>query len=528
MIDEGTEEGIYEQTDDTILSDMKKFNNFLYRHFSKTHPDLYKEMTSSSGQPRQLYGSAKTHKFDDISDINVEKIKFRPIISQVGTFTHAAAQVIGNYLKPLVDDNEFMIKNTQDFATIIREQPPLDPTEEYVSYDVESLFTNVPVLETVDYILDEIYDRNKLPQLCKRSLFKKLLLRLTCDGIFMFNDKFYKQKDGCTMGGPLSVIISNIFMTKLEKKVVLPEKPCFYKRYVDDIIRRRKKNQPDDLLDKLMSFHPRIKFTVEINPEKFLDTKLSLRNGLCETRVYRKPNKVPLHWNSKTPVRYKRNAIIGDLTRAKRISSYFQDEVDTIRLKFVTAGFPKRFVDSVIRNYLNPKQDEDDDLPLIPSFFFEKPPFILIELPYCSQNEKLSKYFIRKIKTFLEEECTIVIKWITRKMRTLFSLKSKNPHPACKIYQGVCNECGLSYIGETKRNVEVRWGEHDDPKGKSEPAIHLKQNPSHSYSWSILMSAPQNRRVRRNLEASIVALCKPKLNNQLESKKLTLFRHGVT
>ena len=119
------------------------------------------------------------HKFNDISDVNIEKIKFRPIISQVGTFTHAAAQVIGNYLKPLVEDNEFMIKNTQDFATIIREQPPLDPTEEYVSYDVESLFTNVPVLETVDYILDEIYKRDKLPQLCKRSLFKKLLLKLT-------------------------------------------------------------------------------------------------------------------------------------------------------------------------------------------------------------------------------------------------------------------------------------------------------------------------------------------------------------
>ena len=86
----------------------------------------------------------------------------------------------------------------------------------------------------------------------------------------------------------------------------------------------------------------------------------------------------------------------------------------------------------------------------------------------------------------------------------------------------------LSYIGETKRNVEVRWGEHDDPKGKSEPAIHRKQNPSHNFSWSVLMSASQNTRMRKNLEASIVAYCKPKLNNQLESKKLALFRHGVT
>ena len=117
-------------------------------------------------------------------------------------------------------------------------------------------------------------------------------------------------------------------------------------------------------------------------------------------------------------------------------------EVDTIQIKFVKAGFPKKFVDSVIRNYLNPQHDKDDDLPLIPPFFFEKPPpFVMIELPYCSQNERLSKYFIRKIKMFLQEDCTIVIKWVARKTRTLFSLKGKNPHPACKIYQGVCNEC---------------------------------------------------------------------------------------
>ena len=87
------------------------------------------------------------------------------------------------------------------------------------------------------------------------------------------------------------------------------------------------------------------------------------------------------------------------------------------------------------------KQDDDDDLPLIPTFMFEEPsPFILIELPYCSENEKLSKHFIRKIKGFIDIDCTVVIKWVTRKIRTLFSLKSKNPHRVCKIYQGVCNE----------------------------------------------------------------------------------------
>ena len=42
------------------------------------------------------------------------------------------------------------------------------------------------------------------------------------------------------------------------------------------------------------------------------------------------------------------------------------------------------------------------------------------------------------------------------------------------------------------------------------------------------MNAPQNTRVRKNLEASIVALHRPSLNNQMETKKLTLIRYGVT
>ena len=86
----------------------------------------------------------------------------------------------------------------------------------------------------------------------------------------------------------------------------------------------------------------------------------------------------------------------------------------------------------------------------------------------------------------------------------------------------------MTYIGETKRNVEVPWGEHNDPRGKSEPSKHLYNNVTHSFTWSIIMNAPKNVRIRKNLEASEVALKRPALNNQIDSKKLTLFRHGVT
>ena len=42
------------------------------------------------------------------------------------------------------------------------------------------------------------------------------------------------------------------------------------------------------------------------------------------------------------------------------------------------------------------------------------------------------------------------------------------------------------------------------------------------------MSAPMNNHKRKNLEASFIAVKHPALNEQKDSKKLTLFRNGVT
>ncbi|XP_066931880.1 uncharacterized protein [Clytia hemisphaerica] len=162
-------------------------------------------MIPSSNQPAQLYGLGKTHKFKSNTEINVNDLKFRPIIAQVGTATYNASQVIANYLKPLVDENDYVIKNTQKFPSMIRNLPRLNDSEEFVSYDVESLFTNVPVRPTIDYIIDKIYNRKKFKPIASKTVFKRLLLKLSTDSLFMFNDKFYKQIDGCTMGGPLSV-----------------------------------------------------------------------------------------------------------------------------------------------------------------------------------------------------------------------------------------------------------------------------------------------------------------------------------
>ena len=101
------------------------------------------------------------------------------------------------------------------------------------------------------------------------------------------NEQLCKQIDAVSMGGTLSVVLSDCFMNKMEKDVVIPLKPKFYKRFVDDIYRRRKRNEPDELFDKMNSYHPNIKLTIEITSNQI------------QCFVYQKENKKPIHWNSK-------------------------------------------------------------------------------------------------------------------------------------------------------------------------------------------------------------------------------------
>ena len=110
------------------------------------------------------------------------------------------------------------------------------------------------------------------------------------------------------MGRPLSVTFSDIYI--------------FYRRFVDDIYSRRKLGD-NVLFDRLNIYHPHIKLTIEVNPS---NTKLTNINGTYKFNVYQKNTKLFSPWTSKTPKRYKRNTVNGDLHRSKRISSNFDKE----------------------------------------------------------------------------------------------------------------------------------------------------------------------------------------------------------
>ena len=122
-----------------------------------------------------------------------------------------------------------------------------------VSFDVESLFTIIPVKEKIEYVLHKIYVNKSIKPFCKKSIFKKNISEFD-------NSSLIKQIDGYPMGGPVSVVFSDIFTCKMEDDVVVPAKPIFYK------------NVNDELFRYLNSYQTNIKLTLEENP-KYQDYK---------------------------------------------------------------------------------------------------------------------------------------------------------------------------------------------------------------------------------------------------------------
>ena len=85
---------------------------------------------------------------------------------------------------------------------------------------------------------------------------------------------------------------------------------------------------------------------------------------------------------------------------------------------------------------------------IIPSQLFEIPKKILfLQVLFCKANEKRSKSFLI-IYNFTNKKLKLIIRRKTRNSKSLFPLKDKDLHPACKIYKGLCS-CESIYVGET-------------------------------------------------------------------------------
>ena len=107
------------------------------------------------------------------------------------------------------------------------------------SLDADSLFTNIPLDETIDICINQLFENTDTVEGFKKSELKQLLCLATKESYFIFNGLLYKQVDGAAMGSPLGPSLANAFLSYYEKNWLnnCPQgfKPVFYRRYVDDI-----------------------------------------------------------------------------------------------------------------------------------------------------------------------------------------------------------------------------------------------------------------------------------------------------
>ena len=140
------------------------------------------------------------------------------------------------------------------------------------SFDVSSLFTNVPLDETIKVCSEALYDQSDSQLVIPKDMFVELMKSATFSVEFSFNSTTYKQTDGVAMGSPFNPALANIFVGYYEEKLFSQtQKPPTYFRYVEDTFAIfDHEAEAHEFLTKLNCLHPSLRFTFEEEKDKCL------------------------------------------------------------------------------------------------------------------------------------------------------------------------------------------------------------------------------------------------------------------
>lgn len=532
-----------------ILSDNNKFNEVgppqfstifkiedkINRSLKKLKDDsvindqTYNNLYSSGSSFSTLYGLPKIHK---------PNVPLRPILAAYNSPNFSIAK----FLVPLLNDlskNQFTLHNSASFASQIVEQ---EPNTFMVSFDVQSLFTNVPLNETIELIINKLFPTpDTFFHNFDKDNFKKLLELSVIDTHFIFNGKIYKQIDGMAMGSPLGPTFANIFMCFLESTFLdqCPShfKPVFYRRYVDDtFLLFKDKSHSTMFLNFINSFHPNIKFTMEAESDgqlSFLDVLVSRDSGKFISGIFRKKTFTGLGTNffSFCPVSFKINSCKTLLFRAYSLCSSwlnFHKEINFLTEYFNKNCYPSFLFEKHVHKFL-------DDI-FRPKVLITTVPkkLMYVSLPYTFDTRDLKCELLSILNKFYPY---VDFKFIFKNPFTigkLFHFKDTLPESmrSCLVYLYSCPKCNFgTYVGCTRRLLKVRIDSHRGVSHRTGSSLSTKEHSSirsHAttcrhkidyHHFKILSQSPSLHALPF-LESLYIKQLSPNLNNQTTSVPL--------
>ncbi len=295
------------------------------------------------------------------SDATEGSVPLRPIVSSIGSVTYEIAKYLAKIIGPLVGKTDHHILNSKDFAEKIQ-GITLDDNETITSFDVTALFTSIPPADAVSCVRDVLAKDSTLAERTDLSVDQLCeLLSLCLDNTyFSYGNKFYQQSHGCSMGSPISPIVSNLYMEQFEQRALATYTgitPSRWYRYVDDTCVIVRTNQLDNFFAHINDIDHNIKFTQEglvDNKLPFLDCLITVeQDRSLSVSVFRKPTHTDqyLQFGSNHPLIQKLGVVKTLFHRADTIVTKDSDivaEHDHLRQALHTCGFKDWAIDKAL------------------------------------------------------------------------------------------------------------------------------------------------------------------------------------
>jgi len=494
-------------------------------------------------EPGYIYANPKIHK-------RIIDPPFRPIISQIGTVTYDIAKQLNNIVMKYMP-RRYVVRSSYEFITMLRAKHPGNNI--IASLDVESLFTNVPVEQTIDIILKNVYEHDELaPPDIPRIIMRQLLLICTTKTPFRSETgELYVQCEGVSMGSALGPCFADYYMCDLENRIFdqFPHlKPDIYARYVDDTFLLVRDSQTLEELRTKFESESVLKFTFEVERNKqlsFLDAVINRHSNRFSTSVHVKDTSLGqcLNYNSVCPDRYKIGVIKTLLYRGFHHSddwTSFHAEIDRIKQLLSNNNFPMSIIDRTVKNFIDNKMcpPSSNNVPTSKvELYFQGQ----MTSDYKLQEKQLKDVITKNVKPSRPNEIVdLRIYYRNKKLCNLFIRnKPKSTQTGSErhhvVYQYTCNNDGCNsintYIGYTTCTLNERFKMHAQHGSIKK---HLIEH--HGFSKVCkgeLLEATKvlrycsDRRELFTTEALMIKDLRPSLNSQEEGSErlLKIFRH---